>query len=104
VELCGALKNCVTLSCGFVAGFGLGHNAKAAAIRAGHREMVRFGGEFFGVREVRKQSVFFWRCHFVATKDRTFQDRLGTIIGKTQPKRGRFFNRRSSARRAVWET
>lgn len=51
VELCGALKNCVTLSCGFLVGFGLGHNAKAAAIRAGHREIVRFGGEFFGVDE-----------------------------------------------------
>jgi glycerol-3-phosphate dehydrogenase (NAD+) len=51
VELCGALKNCITLSCGFLMGFGLGHNAKAAAIRAGHREIVRFGGEFFGVDE-----------------------------------------------------
>lgn len=51
VELCGALKNCVTLSCGFLVGFGLGHNAKAAAIRAGHREIVRFGAEFFNVDE-----------------------------------------------------
>ena len=58
VELCGALKNCVTLSCGFLVGFGLGHNAKAAAIRAGHLEIVRFGSEFFSV----DQAVFSEAC------------------------------------------
>lgn len=41
VELCGGLKNVVSLAAGFCEGLGLGSNAKAAAVRAGLLEMVR---------------------------------------------------------------
>lgn len=48
VSLGGALKNVVALAAGWVEGMGWGDNAKAAVMRVGLGEMVRFGEKFFG--------------------------------------------------------
>lgn len=50
VELCGAAKNVIGLSCGAVDGLGLGDNAKAALVTRGLVEMARLG-EAFGAEQ-----------------------------------------------------
>ena len=42
VEMCGALKNIVAVACGMIDGMEWGNNAKAACLRIGLHEMIRF--------------------------------------------------------------
>jgi glycerol-3-phosphate dehydrogenase (NAD+) len=61
VELCGALKNVVACGAGFAEGLGYGENTKAAIIRLGFMEMIKFIKEFYSDRGI-KQATFLESC------------------------------------------
>lgn len=81
VELCGALKNVVSLAAGIAEGLGLGDNAKAATMSRGLVEMARFGvaagaerDTFFGLAGVGDLAVTTFSQH---GRNRAFGERIG---------------------------
>nr|XP_029149716.1 glycerol-3-phosphate dehydrogenase [NAD(+)]-like [Arachis hypogaea] len=59
VEMCGTLKNIVAIAAGFVDGMEMGNNTKAAIMRIGLKEMIKFSKMLFPSV---KDSTFFESC------------------------------------------
>ncbi|MHC5062509.1 MAG: NAD(P)H-dependent glycerol-3-phosphate dehydrogenase [Planctomycetota bacterium] len=81
VELCGALKNVMSLAAGIAEGLGLGDNAKAATMSRGLIEMSRYGmaegaqlQTFFGLAGVGDLAVTTFSPH---GRNRAFGERIG---------------------------
>ncbi|XP_012939649.1 glycerol-3-phosphate dehydrogenase [NAD(+)], cytoplasmic [Aplysia californica] len=94
VEACGALKNVVGIGAGIVDGLGFGDNTKAAVIRLGLMEMMKFTKvflEYLDLRPPEDNSIFFESCgiaDLVATCHGGRNRLLGEAVVKSMKKRG----------------
>lgn len=94
VEACGALKNVVAIGAGVIDGLGFGDNTKAAIIRLGLMEMIKFSKQFFedmGLPKIKNNSAFLESCgiaDLVATCHGGRNRLLGEAIVKSMKKRG----------------
>ncbi|RWS23626.1 glycerol-3-phosphate dehydrogenase [NAD(+)]: cytoplasmic-like isoform X2 [Leptotrombidium deliense] len=59
VEICGALKNVVAVAAGICDGLSYGENTKAAVVRIGLKEMIRFCNTFYPTPRI---ETFFESC------------------------------------------
>jgi glycerol-3-phosphate dehydrogenase (NAD(P)+) len=82
VELCGALKNVIALSCGIATGLGYGDNTRAALITRGMAEITRLGRKlgadertFFGLAGIGDLIV-------TATSTLSRNNQAGKLIGQ----------------------
>lgn len=82
VELAGALKNVIAISCGISDGLGFGTNTKSALITRGLIEMLRFGG-IYNVRAETLQGVtglgdLCTTCFSPDSRNRTLGEKIGS--------------------------
>ncbi len=82
VELCGALKNVIALSCGIANGIGCGDNAKAALITRGMAEIARLGLKMGCMEQTFTGLAGIGDLIVTATSMHSRNNRCGNLIGK----------------------
>ena len=82
VELCGALKNVIALSCGIAVGIGCGDNAKAALITRGMAEITRLGMKMGCMEQTFSGLAGFGDLIVTATSMHSRNNRCGMLIGQ----------------------
>jgi len=82
VELCGALKNVIALSCGIAVGIGCGDNAKAALITRGMAEITRLGLKMGCMEQTFGGLAGFGDLIVTATSMHSRNNRCGMLIGQ----------------------
>ena len=100
-ELCGGLKNVVSLAAGFCEGLGLGANARAAVIRSGLVEMSRLPAAL-GFSSVRESTILREACgvgDLVLTCTAGRGRRLAAAFVASEAKRGPCATEEASSRR-----
>ena len=85
VELCGALKNVIALSCGVAVGIGCGDNAKAALITRGMAEITRLGLKMGCMEQTFSGLAGIGDLIVTATSMHSRNNRCGILIGQGVP-------------------
>jgi glycerol-3-phosphate dehydrogenase (NAD(P)+) len=82
VELCGALKNIVALSCGIAGGLGYGDNTRAALITRGMAEITRLGCAMGCQPRTFTSLAGIGDLIVTATSPHSRNNRAGTLMGQ----------------------